>query len=1030
MEALDPDMEALDPDMEALDPDMEVIDPDMEALDPDMEVIDPDMEVIDPDMEALDPDMEVIDEPQSSTPFMNYIQSERIPARLPASPCDTIGAHHQCVSTEGCGWLRTIGGDGVCRADPVARCLSEGECLCHAHDFHGDERLDQDLELFIPLSIIWKNLAPSTSTFGGGVDRYVTQLSLPEIIDESLAQFTSRTDFTRKTLDVNAVTDADLDRIADADGLSLSFKFMHVWDQEPAMMGGVLFEGLGVELRLTDDRLSLIFDGQTYPIIGEDSSGQVKTYQCNQLALVIPSQGDATLYLGAESTSIPGLNMSDVQRHMRAPTPARHVLTLGSVNAKIWDLRLYGNGHLMGPEEIADIGRRCGVAGDYEIPSGYPQSNQRYSWGMGGSNIVPQHATQSFSSGVYVTMRIPESDSFPPVDPEALGDLKRMIGFWDRWHEQMFFELDMIPFVDTRPLDPEGASNTYRNYPQALCDHDTCGELINYNNPCRYVTDFFQAFNWLPEDFPNEPTSADHRRIAMNGGWTRWAEYDSELYAHWTRPVHEHGHTAHFTLMRTYNKTHHYIRGISGESFAEVMSSYVLPGTKSWMNTGLTYYPSIPLSFEGRWDPAQERHVFKSSQPYQERNIDDLGLGARFYGLGTWWTFVSHFAAKPYMIGRISADTDETPGTSLQRMRFYLAQEGLDLGELFGNFVAHVATWDWPYIGPAFAEQEREPFQGIAGWCTQNTGPDCTIEDLKIQVDLDPQLGTEGAWVEGPDDVHPGGFAYNTIRISSAPGGALYKIGLEFEVPEVLYSETDYSIGLRSTCRDDSRFFSSRIVVADVGSEGHVDRTRPQYYKIPGRLVEEVIIQVPQGRPSNIYLLPIPTPPFELEDVTPFVQGYSLVWPYRYSVERLDLPPVGMETRAPIQLEGTEMLSLTPREGAGFVYDCFYDPALQEERDRLERELDACLAFCELSGFISSDLESSCNQQLSCMNACAMRFDGLTSAECEMRCDRLGTSGCSPMIGGRTYRLCGPCLGAGARDLPAECAQGCAVGVE
>ena len=230
------------------------------------------------------------------------------------------------------------------------------------------------------------------------------------------------------------------------------------------------------------------------------------------------------------------------------------------------------------------------------------------------------------------------------------------------------------------------------------------------------------------------------------------------------------------------------------------------------MNSGLTYYPNIPLSFEGRWDQLFERHVLKSPQPYQGNNIDDLGLGARFYGMNVWWTFVSHYAAKPYLVGRLAVDTDQTPGSMLQRTRYYLAQENLDLGELFGNYAAHMATWDWPHLGQNYHEQEQEPFEGISRWCTTNTGPDCTIEDLKIQAKHDA-AGTSGQWVDSPELVYPGGFAYNTIRIDSVAGGSFYKIGLEFEVPDTLYPDTSYNIGINPQCANDPRFFSSRIVV-------------------------------------------------------------------------------------------------------------------------------------------------------------------------------------------------------------------------
>jgi hypothetical protein len=890
----------------------------------DIDIHDPSDGILDSDGDG-DVDVPPMDT-QASAYFLYYAKTATLPGRFNASACDAITQHHVCVSTQGCNWLRTIKNNGVCRKDPVARCLTSGECACQAHDFHGEASYDDDLELFLPLSVVWQNFAPRTSTYGGGDALYTTKLEIEEIVNESMENFTSRTDFTHKTLTVNANALADLAGITEAQGLTLTMKFMQVWDKAPLTITGSLLEGLGLQVSLKDNQLSITVDKETHDIAGENlSTGGIKDYQCNQLALVVPPEGDATAYLGAISTTIPGLDMTTIKSQMEKDADPLKALQIGAVNAKVWDVRLYTNGRQLNPDELRDIGKRCGSAGDYAIPDGYPESNTRYSYGMGGTKVVPNHTQQHFSSGVYVTMWIPEPDVFPPVDPTYRDNLNRMIGFWDRWHEQMFFELDMIPFVDTQELEPEGSLNSYRNYAAPLCpDATPCGEQTNYNNPCRYVTDLFQAFNWLPEDFPDEPTSADHRKIAEQGGWTRWSTHDIDMYGGWQRPVHEHGHTAHFTLMRTYNKVHHYMRGIAGESFAEIMSHYVFTGVKSWMSQGLLYYPTIPISFEGRWDQAQEKHVFKSSQPYQEKNIDDQGLGARFYGLGVWWTFVSHYAAKPYLIGRLSGDSDLTPGTTLQKMRFYLTQEGLDLGDLFGNFAAHVATWDWPHIGHHYHQVEQDPFQGIGKWCTQNSGPDCTIDGLKVQADVEPDVGTHGEWVNGPADRNPGGFGYSTVRIASAPGGSLYQFSLDFDVPTRLYPDTKYEIGLHPHCRDDPRFFSSRIVVVDAGTEGQENRpNRPQYYKIPGRHVDKFVVRVPEGQAANIYLLAIPTPPFELEDVSGFVSGYSLTWPFRYKVTRLDTLPAGTEPAPPIILDGDAMLDLDSQDGHGFTYDCF-----------------------------------------------------------------------------------------------------------
>lgn len=863
--------------------------------------------------------------PPSSQAFLEHAQPEVFPGRFPASSCDALTAHHSCVTTAGCRWLRTIKDDGLCRADPVARCLASGDCVCRASDFHGDAAYDVDLEVFLPLSVTWQNLAPRTSAVSGD-DRYEVRADVAEIFQESLENFTSRTDFTQRTVEVRARAENALDGLGSSSALSLTLKVMPVWDKAPRRMQGNLLSALGVEVEVVSDQVTVIAGEQRVALSSDDASGRgLKDYQCNQLALVVDGTS-ATAYLGGVATVIPGLDMATVRAHLMSLDVAQPFLRLGAINAKVWDVRLYGQ-RALSPAELAEIGKRCGQAGDYAIPDGYPDSNRRYSWGMGGYDIVPGHATQSYSSGVYSTTRVPAEDSFPAVDPVDRDNLKRMVGFWDRWHEQMFFELDFLPYVDRRTLEPSGSRNSYRDFTEA----DGLGEgqsgsrePHNYNNPCRYTTDLFQAFNWLAEDFPGEPTSADHRKIAERGGWHRWDSYEPDAYNGWGRPVHEHGHAAHFTLMRTYKKVHHYIRGIAGESFAEVMSNYLFAGSRSWLTSGLTYYPTIPLAFEGRWDAAAERHVFKSPQPYQELNIDNQGLGSRFYGLGAWWLFVSHYAGRPYIVGRLAVDTDDTPGTTLQRARFYLEQEGVDLGDLYGNFAAHTVTWDWPKTGHNFHAEEQAPFQGIESWCTTNTGPDCTLDALKIQGDIDPEQGTGGAWAPSPEGVDPGGFAHSTLRIANAPGGARYAISLEFETPAQLYPNTEFHITLSRGCREDPRFFSSRIVVADVGSQGQLERARPRYYKIPGRSVQDFVIEVPAGRPSNVYLVAAPTPPFELEDVRPFVDGFSLRWPYRYKVTRL---PADMGApEPPIELEADQTLPLEATNGRGFVYDCFAEP--------------------------------------------------------------------------------------------------------
>ena len=53
------------------------------------------------------------------------------------------------------------------------------------------------------------------------------------------------------------------------------------------------------------------------------------------------------------------------------------------------------------------------------------------------------------------------------------------------------------------------------------------------------------------------------------------------------------------------------------------------------------------------------------------------------------------------------------------------------------------------------------------------------------------------------------------------------------------------------------------------------------------------------------------------------MDGFSLTWPFRYKVTRLTELPADAEAESPIILEADEMLSLSPQEGHGLVYDCF-----------------------------------------------------------------------------------------------------------
>ena len=229
---------------------------------------------------------------------------------------------------------------------------------------------------------------------------------------------------------------------------------MHVWDGPSRDSGdgtisGQIFGGLGMRAIVERDSLFLLVGDVRHAIAGAGAGGRLTNYQCNQLAIVITGDGQtARVYLGNVLTKVAGLDIQTVRAALE-DAPA-HLLTIGSANAKIWDVRLYGGGLALTAAQVGEIGKRCGAATHYRIPLAFPNSNYRYSYGMGGTKINPNSESQHFSSGVYVTLWIPEGDTWPPVDADERDNLRRMVGFWDRWHEQVHKHMHVAIAMATR----------------------------------------------------------------------------------------------------------------------------------------------------------------------------------------------------------------------------------------------------------------------------------------------------------------------------------------------------------------------------------------------------------------------------------------------------------------------------------------------------------------------------------------------------------------------------------------------------
>lgn len=130
----------------------------------------------------------------------------------------------------------------------------------------------------------------------------------------------------------------------------------------------------------------------------------IKDYQYNQLAVIVPKENNTTAYLNGVTTTLPNFNMANIKSHLTTANNPLKVLNMDDVNAKVWNLKLYTQGRQLTADEISVMNKRYNTVNNYAIPDKYPKSNTHYSWDMGNNKIMPNHTQQHFTNNIYMTL--------------------------------------------------------------------------------------------------------------------------------------------------------------------------------------------------------------------------------------------------------------------------------------------------------------------------------------------------------------------------------------------------------------------------------------------------------------------------------------------------------------------------------------------------------------------------------------------------------------------------------------------------
>jgi len=320
-----------------------------------------------------------------------------------------------------------------------------------------------------------------------------------------------------------------------------------------------------------------------------------------------------------------------------------------------------------------------------------------------------------------------------------------------------------------------------------------------------------------------------------------------------------------------------------GRFFAESSASFgadmAFPATQTY-SSPYTLAHALPLNYFFDRDAATNPH-FQTT----DISFNNAIRGGHIYAAFLFWSFLSNHVGIPHVIGKMHSIQgkifNEVFGGELLALRIYVESEGFDLGDLFGIFVAHLRTWDYQRFADSYAEMEQNDFNAYSSSEEWPLPPSRTLESLKVDVVINPDVGTSGDFVSGPEILRPGQFGWNCLTAKNVGAGKFVtikvvwdRLGRDPANPSALHKKQD-------GCDEDIRFYNSMVVAHNLESGGR------RYWKLKGKSPPKVVIDVGSSAPVTIHILMIPTPPADYVDSQVLLENELPVPAYSYKFKMI-----------------------------------------------------------------------------------------------------------------------------------------------
>ncbi|KAH8071541.1 hypothetical protein JL720_11427 [Aureococcus anophagefferens] len=430
---------------------------------------------------------------------------------------------------------------------------------------------------------------------------------------------------------------------------------------------------------------------------------------------------------------------------------------------------------------------------------------------------------------------------------------------------------------------------TNANFNSGMFDELVAGDLYDLTEEMLDLDHYFQEQKMLSHVWENardwnNPCRFLHQH---NNGWLfpfygsaieKWEPTDDAAVFDLRSLYYDRGHSGYgFVVHETFHGFQGELCGTYGtcggrwlaESTASFGCDFNFPGTDTY-TAPYVVTPPIPLNMFFDVEP---------STHFIDLGISDGVRGGHIYGAFLFWSFLANHAGQPGAVGKMYS-VDLGNAGELLKLRALLFAEGLDLGDVFANFVAHLRTVDDPLFADEISLMIETSFDAYnAGIWADNEDGGCPVACDTCEVDdcADSDSWTYGgdddqdcAWttvavsgatagsVAGPADSRPGPFGWNALKLDGFDAGDFVTITVAWDDLDTDDATANPAAlnKVHASCVND-RFFSARVV--RLGADGV--RT---YWKMDGKNPDPVTVEISVG--DVVHVLLVPTPPADYVD--------------------------------------------------------------------------------------------------------------------------------------------------------------------